>query len=460
MKILIIGAGPGGYETALAARKYGFDVILAESGHVGGTCLNAGCIPTKAYCRSAEIMEEIRQAGKFGVLAGEPVLDFSQVKNRKDGIVSGLRANVESLLEASGVRLVRGRAVFRDSGTVAVGGEDCKADYIIIATGSVPVILPVEGMSLPGVLDSAGLLDLETLPSSLCIIGGGVIGLEFASVFRSFGCQVTVVEYCREVLPRFDQDIAKRLRQSLSRKGVVFSMQSEVTSVESLPDGKLKVNWLRKGVTESCEAEKVLVAVGRRPDISGLGTDAAGIALSDRGAVAVDDDMRTNIPHIFAIGDVNGRNLLAHAATAQGRIALRTIMKETGVPDSRTGDHTASVAAGMAPAIPSAVFTEPQAASVGLTEEDCKSAPAEYKVYKSFYRSNGKAVCMGETDGLCKILASPDGKILGCHVLGPHAADMVQEISSLMTAGAGVEQLRQAVHIHPTLGEILVSAVE
>lgn len=452
MTILIIGAGPGGYETALAARRHGMDVTLIESGQVGGTCLNAGCIPTKSYCRSAGIIEDIRRAGEFGISAENATVDFAAVKRRKDEIVAGLRSNVMAALDASGVRLVTGKAVFKDSRTVMAGGGEYSADYIVIASGSVSARPDWPGMDLPGVLDSTALLDLDELPGRLCIIGGGVIGLEFASVFRSFGTEVTVVEYCREILPRYDRDIAKRLRQSLSGRGIRFSLQSKVESVERQPDGSLRVSWTRKDNMESADADKVLVAVGRRPCCDGLGLDAAGIR-TDKGAIPVDDNMRTVVPHIFAIGDVNGRQLLAHAATFQGKAALQAIMSDMGGDGSCSSGYDLSV-------MPSAVFTMPEAASVGLTEEECKDNGIGYKVYKSFFRANGKAVCLGDTDGICKILASPEGKILGCHVLGPHSSDLVQEISSLMSAGVTADTLSHSVHIHPTLGEVLISALE
>lgn len=451
MKILIIGAGPGGYQTALAARKKGFGVTVVESGHIGGTCLNAGCIPTKAYCRAAGIYETVLQAESFGVNVAGTDLDFARVKARKDGIVSSLRANVENMLAAAGAELVRGRAKIRDSHTVTVGNTEYHADYIIIATGSVPSMPPIKGSALEGVLDSTSLLDLDTLPQRLCIIGGGVIGLEFASVFNSFGTKVTVVEFCREVLPRFDSDIARRLRQSLSRSGITFFLQSQVESVAGVSDpdtGKkcLEVSWIRKGTRESCVADKVLVATGRRPETAGLDPVAAGI-VTERGTIVTDENMRTSIPNIFAIGDVNGRQLLAHAAVAQGRIALEAIISDISGKNPRSGINLS--------VMPSAVFTSPEAASVGQTEDDCKTGHVEYKAYKSFFRANGKAVCLGETEGMCKILAAPDGRIIGCHICGPHSADLVQEVSVLMAAGGNVADLRNAVHIHPTLSEIL-----
>ena len=461
MKLLIIGAGPGGYETAISASRMGFETILIESGNLGGTCLNAGCIPTKAYCRSAEIAEEVRLSRSFGILSGECTVDFPAVKSRKDGIVESLRAGIGTLLEQSGVQVVHGTAEFKDARTVSVAGADYTADYIIIATGSVPVMPDIPGITLPQVLDSTSLLELESLPGRLCIIGGGVIGLEFASVFRSFGCEVTVIEFCREILPRFDQDIARRLRQSLTKRGIRFSLQSSVTSLESVrEDGRdcVKVHWTRKGAGESCFADKVLVAVGRRPDCRLLNPQAAGVKV-EKGAVPVGEDMRTNVPWIFAIGDVNGRQLLAHAAVFQGKRALATIARDLSPAGQNTvcpGDGQADLSV-----MPSAVFTMPEAASVGLTEEECRERNVGYKVFRSFFRANGKAVCLGDTEGLCKMLVSTeDGAILGCHITGPGAAGMVQEAAALMSAHAGLDALRNTVHIHPTLGEVLLAAAD
>ena len=454
MKLVIIGAGPGGYETALAAAGTGMEVILAESGNIGGTCLNAGCIPTKAYCRSAEIAEEIRRAGEFGIGAGELSVDFSMIRERKDSIVAQLRGNVEMMLQKSGVELLRGRACFRDAHTIAVGDREIPADYVIIATGSVPSLPGIPGIGLPGVLDSAALLDLPELPGHLCIIGGGVIGLEFASVFNSFGCEVTVVEFCREILPRFDSDIAKRLRQGLAKRGIAFSLQSQVKSIEA-EDGRLRISWEKKGERMSALADNVLAAVGRHPDTSSLNPELAGILITERGAIATDEYMRTNVPWIFAIGDANGRNMLAHAAVAQGKRALKTICADIcGQSPDTASRITCSIDVPDLDVIPSAVFTMPEAATVGLSEDECREKGLDYSVRKSFFRANGKAVCLGETEGLCKILVAPSGAILGCHVLGPHASDLVQELSSLMAAKAGFPALCSAIRIHPTLSEI------
>ncbi len=452
MKLVIIGAGPGGYETALKARKSGFEVCLIEAGEVGGTCLNAGCIPTKAWCRSAEIVEEIRKSLEFGIEAGEPAPDFAKICERKDNIVSQLRGNVETMLHTAGVEIVRGRAEFRDARTIAVGDVEFSADYVIIATGSKPALPGIPGIGLHGVLDSTSLLNLRELPGHLCIIGGGVIGLEFASIFKSLGSEVTVVEFCREILPKFDGDIAKRLRQSLSKRGISFSLQSQVKSIEE-EDGKLRVTWEKKGEISSVLSDNVLAAVGRHPDTASLNPAAAGIATTERGAIATDEDMRTNVPWIFAIGDVNGRQLLAHAAVAQGERALNAICSDISGKDPDNASACNKNLPDLS-VMPSAVFTMPEAAAVGLTEDECKEKGIACSVRKSFFRANGKALCLGETEGLCKTVIAPSGAILGCHILGPHASDLVQEVSALMSAGAGYDALCRTIHIHPTLSEI------
>lgn len=442
--LLIIGAGPGGYETALLAARRGMETTVIEAAEVGGTCLNAGCIPTKALCRSAEIAEEFSKAGQFGFTAEGWKMDFQAVMRRKNEVVGQLRGGVETLLGNPKTRLVRGKARFTDAHTVEAGGETFTAENIIIATGSVPAALPISGNGLPGVLTSTGLLDIEEVPRRLCVIGAGVIGLELASVFSAFGSEVTVLEYAKEVLPRFDTDIAKRLRQALGKRGIEIATQAEVTGITA-GNGTLAVAYTRKGKECSAEADKVLMAVGRRPNLGSLNLDEIGIAYTKKG-ITVDGEMRTNIPHIYAIGDINGINMLAHVATAQGVRALNAICGEI---DRMRLD-----------VVPSAVFTMPEAATVGLTEDDCKERGIGFNVTKSFFRANGKAVCMGETEGLCKLVSDSDGKLIGCHILGAHSADLVQEAAALITAGAAIDDLKRTIHAHPTLSEVVHAAAE
>lgn len=456
MKIIIIGAGPGGYETALLAAGRGVEVILIESAHVGGTCLNEGCIPTKAFCKNAEVIDGLKEASSFGVTDLSYGFDFKAVTARKNAVVEQLRGGVEGLLSHKLITLVRGRASFKDEHTVVVDGQEYDADYILIATGSVSASLPIPGADLPGILTSREILDMEEVPKSLCVIGGGVIGLEFASIFRSFGSEVTVLEYCKDILPRFDTDLAKRLKQSLGKRGIEICTQAQVTEIGQEGDA-YRVSFTRKGKEESVVADKVLMAVGRRANTASLNLADAGIAFDRRG-ITVNEYMQTNVPHIYAVGDINGLMMLAHAATFQGIVALDHIMGlENGIDLS---------------VMPAAVFTSPEAASVGKTEDECKEAGIPVKCLKSFFRANGKAVTMGETDGFCKVVVAAEpkdgseplpghvpGQILGCHLYGPHASDIVQEACALISRKATLEEFAGIIHTHPTLTEVLQSAV-
>lgn len=441
-KLIIIGAGPGGYETALLAARRGIETVLIEAGEVGGTCLNEGCIPTKAFCRNAQLMEDLAKSEVFGVDDLVYSFDFSVAAQRKNAIVEQLKGGVESLLANPRIRLVRGTARFVDTHTVAVGEETFTAENIIIATGSTAATLPIPGNDLPGVITSRELLNIDHVPPRLCIIGAGVIGLEFASIFTSFGSEVTVVEYAKEILPRFDSDMAKRLRQSLGKRGITITTQAAVSAIAKNGD-ELTVTYTRKGKEETVVADKVLMAVGRRPNLASLNLEEVGIEATPRGVV-VNENMQTNVPHIYAIGDIIGGYMLAHAATFQGIRALNHIM---GTPDKLNLN-----------VMPAAVFTMPEAATVGLTEDECKEKGIACTCKKSFFRANGKAVCLDETDGFCKLVVGDDGKLLGCHLFGPHAADLVQEVCALISVGATLDDLQNIIHTHPTLGEVIQTA--
>ena len=466
MKIIIIGAGPGGYETALLAAKRGVEVVLIESAHVGGTCLNEGCIPTKTFCKNAEVLDSLREGETFGLTDLTYGFDFSKVIDRKNAVVEQLRGGVEGLLNNKLITLVRGKASFKDAHTVTVTpgatpvtiekSVEYSADHIIIATGSVSSSLPIPGADLPGILSSRDILDIEKVPSSLCVIGGGVIGLEFASIFRSFGCEVTVLEYCKDILPRFDTDLAKRLKQSLSKRGISVETQAQVTSITECDADAYTVSYIRKGKEETVTAEKVLMAVGRRANVASLNLDDIGLEYTQRGIVTDERTMQTNIPHIYAVGDINGRMMLAHAATFQGIVALDHIMGVENQIDLSV--------------MPAAVFTSPEAASVGLTEDECKDRGIPVKCLKSFFRANGKAVTMGETDGFCKVVVAAEpkegalspyqpGHVLGCHLYGPHSSDIVQEACAMISRKATLEEFQSVIHTHPTLTEVLQSAI-
>lgn len=446
--VIIIGSGPGGYHTACLAAKNGLQTVIIEADELGGTCLNRGCIPTKTLCRHAEVMDTLLHADAFGIKqTGSIEVDYNRVINRKDEVVNQLRAGIDTLMKQPGIQLLHGTAHFKDAHTVIVNDEEYCAKNIIIATGSLPKCPPIEGLQLKGVLTSTELLDMRTLPKRLCIIGAGVIGMEFASIFNSFGTEVTVVEFLKEALPILDSDIAKRLRQTIAKRGVEFNMLSAVKSITETNDNsgnrQLTVTFEKKGKEMQVDADIVLIATGRRPNTDGLDIEKTTIELS-RNGIAVNEHFMTNIEGVYAIGDVNGKCMLAHAATFQGQHVINHIL---GKEDNIRLDI-----------MPSAVFTYPEAASVGMSEDECKNNGVEYSCHKGFYRANGKALAMNETDGMLKLIANNDGKILGCHAFGAHSSDMVQEVAALMNADATLNSLADIVHIHPTLAEILHEA--
>lgn len=439
--LIIIGSGPGGYRAAEYAARNGLQVVIAEQAEVGGTCLNRGCIPTKAYARNAEIMDTLRGAEALGMNPVDVVPDFAKAAARKDNVVAQLRSGIETLLSAPGITLVSGKAALKDANTVTIGDEEYTAKNIIIATGSAPKMLPIEGCNdAEMVWTSDRMLTATALPRRICIVGAGVIGMEFACILNSFGCDVTVIEFLKECLPALDGDVAKRLRKLIEKRGVKFFMQSAVQAVRGG-----SVLFDRKGKQTAIDTDCVLMAVGRVPVTEGLNLDAAGVVCGPKG-IATDANLQTNVAGIYAIGDVNGRQMLAHAATVQGIKAVNHILGRT---DSIRLDI-----------MPSAIFTHPEAAAVGVTEDFCKENGVECRTAKAFYRANGKALAMGETEGMVKMIADESGRIIGCHAYGAHAADLIQEISALMCRDTTTTELADMTHIHPTLSEMLQECAE
>lgn len=438
--IIIIGAGPGGYEMAAEAAHRGHKVAIVERDSLGGTCLNRGCIPTKALCRNAEVINTIKEAEAFGISIDGYHLHYATAVERKNAVVNQLRDGITTLLSSPLISVMQGEAKLVDAHTVSVDGVNVEASHIVIATGSAPKALPIDGAELA--MTSDDILSATTLPKSLCVIGGGVIGMEFAGIFGSFGVEVSVVEYCKEILPPFDKDVAKRLRTTMGKRGIDIKVGAEVKSIAKTEKG-YSVLFEAKGKEQTIECEAVLMAVGRKPVVPD-GTEALGIE-TDRRGIVVNENMQTSVPGIYAIGDVNGRCMLAHAATAHGMRALNAI--EGNTPD-RIKLHI----------VPSAVFTSPEMAMVGLTEEQCKARSLCYTAKKGFFRANGKALAMGETEGLVKMIIDNDTRqILGCHICGPHAADLIQEVVMAMNAGATIDTLTASIHGHPTLGEAILA---
>lgn len=425
--IIIIGSGPGGYRTASYALQQGKQVVIIEKAEAGGTCLNSGCIPTKCLAHDAEVNAS----------------DFPAAAERKRNVMDQLRQGIEQLLAAPGITFVRGEAAFKDARTVIVNGEEYEADDIIIATGSSSKMPPVEGIDNPRVITSTEALDFQSLPSEIVIIGAGVIGMEFASILSRFGAKVTVIEYLKECLPVIDKDIAKRVRKQIEKlQGVTFYMDS---AVKAITDNEVVFTSNKNGKETrlECPGCPVLVATGRKPNIEGLNLETAGVEYSPKG-ITVNDNMLTSVPHVYAIGDVTGRQMLAHAATFMGFRAVNAIV---GKADKIRFDI-----------MPSAIFTYPEAAAVGLTEDQCKQQGIECRSLKGYYRANGKALAIEEPEGMVKLVAGADGKILGCTSYGAHSADIVQEVTAYMNCNATVADIADSVHIHPTLSEILQDA--
>jgi dihydrolipoamide dehydrogenase len=410
--LIIIGAGPGGYRAAEYAAKQGLQVVIIEQDEVGGTCLNRGCIPTKTYVHAAS---------------------FDEARERMGQVVPLLRSGVEGILAHPNITLMRGTASFLDSQTVNVCRDSVVAKNIIIATGSSAKLLPLPDINDPRLVTSTELLQCPTLPKRLAIIGAGVIGMEFASVFHRFGSEVTVIEYLKECLPMVDSDIAKRLRKLLEKRGIKFQMK---TAVQSLAD---------------IDADMILMATGRKANTEGLNLSAAGITPAPNGTIPTDNNFScvgcdSVAATLYAIGDVNGKQMLAHAAEMQ---AIRAVNHILGKTDGIRFDI-----------MPAAIFTEPEAACVGPSEDQLKADAVDYICKKSFWRANGKAQAMNETEGMLKLFADQQERIIGCHAYGAHAADIVQEVSVLMCKDATLSELRDMIHIHPTLSEILKAAVE
>lgn len=442
--LIIIGAGPGGYETALEAALKGMSVTLVNGGRLGGTCLNEGCIPTKCMVKDAKVVTTMREAADFACDNVKFDVDFNKVTARKAAVVDQLRSGVETLLTKAKVNVVNGMASFKNNTTVTVGDEEFDADNIIVATGSHSRSLPIPGADKEWVLDSTKALALEFVPAELIVIGGGVIGMEFASIFSSFGSKVTVIEYMKQILPPFDSDIAKRLKQTLSKRGIEIITGAAVTKIEETYDYRVAVTYEAKGKEQTVTATNVLMSVGRGPNVDGLNLDAAGVEWSPRGIV-VDENYRTNVPNIYAVGDVNARMMLAHVASAQGKRALNHIL---GKADDIDFD-----------VVPSAVFTDPECGMAGMTEEQCKAKGIEVEIGKSFYRSNGKALAMGETDGICKLIFDKaDGRLIGAHIMGAEAALLAQQCADLIALRRTRDDIKQLIFGHPTLSEIILGA--
>ncbi len=450
--VLVVGGGPGGYVAAIRAAQLGAKVTLIEKQYLGGTCLNVGCIPTKCLLHSAELVEDIKNQGKdIGVEVNGVKVNFQQVIAHKNDISKKLTSGVAGLLKMNKVKKIDGEATFvgekklsvkKADGTI----EEMTADAIIVATGSVNSQPPIPGLKEnPNCIDSTGALSLEALPKSMVVIGGGVIGLELACAYASFGTKITVVEAMDHMLPMLDGDLTKIGVEHMKKMGMEFNLECPVQSVEPSPVGAKVVCKNKAGETVSFEAEKVLVAIGRRANTASLNLEAGKLD-NDRGRIIVNDKMETSVPGVYAIGDcVFGHAQLAHTASAMGEVAAENIMGIPAVYDEKTN--------------PTCVYIEPEAASVGLTEEQCKAQGIEYKVGKFPMSANGKALIINGGEGLVKIIADAKyGEVLGMHIIGPRATDLIAEGALAIRLEATVDELISTIHSHPTVTETMREA--
>lgn len=446
--LVIIGGGPGGYEAAIRGAQLGARVTLIEEDKLGGTCLNRGCIPTKALYRNAEIVNCLKKTDEFGISLGEYDFDMPKAQKRKNEVVNRLVNGIDQLLKGNGVEVINGRASFKRPKVLEVfcegKTEEITAANIIIATGSTPSAVPVPGIDSKGVITSDEALNFGHIPKSMAILGGGVVGVEFAGIFASLGTQVTIIEFLPKILYRLDDELSKKLTVYLKKQGIKIVTGSALKKV-ALSGGGLKITAGGSKGDLEFDCDFLLTAAGRRPNTEGLNLEAAGIEYDKKG-IRADKNYKTSAEGVYAIGDVIGGVMLAHAASEEGKVCVENIY---GL-NSKVNYN----------AIPSCVFSFPEAASAGFTEEEAKESNVEYVVGKSMFGANGKALAMGEGEGFVKVLAEKEShKIIGVHIMGPHASDIVHEGSLAIQNGLTVEDIKASVFAHPTLSEAFYEAV-
>ena len=449
--LLIIGAGPGGYVAALAAAKRGLKVTLVEKAELGGTCLNVGCIPTKALIKSGEVCHSARTAAKFGVkIDGDILVDLEAAVNRKDEVKGRLVNGIDMLLAKNNIDLIRGGASFVSDKEVKVATKDeeilLTAKNIIIATGSKVATLPIPGIDLPMVLDSTAMLSNTKLPKSLTVIGGGVIGMEFAFLYRNFGVDVHVVEYMDDILSMFDQDVCQEITEMAKDAGIHVHTGAKVTKIQQSVDGEAIVNFETKTGEQLVVSELVLSAVGRNANIDHLDLEKSGVKFDDKKrGIAVDSHMRTNVDHIYAIGDVTNIMQLAHVASHQGMVAVENILGE----DKEMDYH----------AVPNVVFSHPEIASVGIGEDEARKKAMNIKVSKFAFAGNGKALTMNEEKGFIKLVKDLDkNKIIGATIIGPDASSLIAAVTIAINKGLNEEDIAETIFAHPTTSEVIHEA--
>lgn len=451
--LVVIGTGPGGYVCAIRAAQLGLKVAVVEKRRThGGTCLNVGCIPSKALLHASEMFDEVSHTFPgLGIITAKPKLDLKQMMVHKQETVDANVNGVAFLLKKNKIEAFHGTASIPAAGKVVVTAEDGKTQEletknIVIATGSESAALPGVTTDEKTVVTSTGALELSSVPKELLVVGAGVIGLEIGSVWARLGAKVTVVEFLDRILPGMDDEIAKQFQRLLQKQGFTFHLGSKVTKVETGKKGgaTVTVEPAAGGEARTLNADIVLVAIGRRPNTDGLGLDKAGVT-TERGRVVIDDHFQTNVPGIYAIGDVVRGPMLAHKAEDEGMAVAEILAGKHGHVNYD--------------AIPSIVYTGPEVAAIGKTEEELKAAGVAYKVGKFPFTANGRARAIKHTDGFVKFLAdAATDRVLGCHIIGPHAGDLIAEVTVLMEFGGSAEDLARTCHAHPTLAEAVKEA--
>jgi len=446
--VIVIGTGPGGYHAAIRAAQLGKRVLAVEAEHVGGVCLNVGCIPTKALLHAAEELEGIKHGAAFGLEVKEARMDLKKLAGWRDGIVKQLTSGVSQLLKGNKVELKTGFARFVDKNTIEVGGERIQGKAFIVATGSEPNTLPGFEVDQKDIVDSTGALRIEDkFPKRMLSIGGGAIGLEFAQVYKRLGAEVTVIEFMGQILPAADPETAGLLAKILTKQGIAIRTNTKGVKVERKKDGlHVTLEDLKSGQQDTLVVDKILVATGRRPRGKGLGLEAIGVKVDERGYVPTNEKMETNVPGIYAIGDVTRPPLLAHKAMKEGLIAAENAAGGNAVMDYQ---------------IPNVVYTSPEWAAVGMTEEEASKAGYKVKVGKFPLAASGRAMTLDATEGLIKLVGDAETDLLlGGHIVGPSASDLIAELALALEMGATVTDVALTVHAHPTLSEGIMEAAE
>jgi dihydrolipoamide dehydrogenase len=451
-EVLVFGAGPGGYSAAFRAADLGMKVVLVDRGErLGGVCLNVGCIPSKALLHAAKVIAETKEMAANGLSFAEPQIDIDKLRGWKEGVVKRLTGGLAGLAKQRKVEVVRGTGVFTSMNQVQVTADDGSVKTVsfeqaIIAAGSEAVSLPFIPNDDPRVIDSTGALELDDVPQRLLVLGGGIIGLEMATVYSELGAQITVVELMDQLIPGADKDIVTPLTKRITKQYQNIYLKTKVTAVEAADDG-LRVRFEGAGAPETETFDKVLVAVGRRPNGRAIGAENAGVRVDEHGYIQVDKQQRTNVPHIFAIGDIVGQPMLAHKATHEGKVAAEVAAGKTSFFDAKV--------------IPSVAYTDPEVAWAGVTENEAKAAGVKYGKGVFPWAASGRSLSLGRDEGITKVLFDEStDRIIGCGIVGPNAGDLIAEAAIAIEMGADAADIGLTIHPHPTLSETIGMAAE